>query len=585
MRAKQQLNWLVQALLLPAALAAALLIVHSFRQQRAVVEQSALETARALTQAVDLELASGRTALQVLATSPHLAAGDIGAFDRQARAVLSQIHGNNITLTDRSGQQRLNTLQPFGQALPHNGNPEVVRRVFQTGQAFVSDLYLGPVSRQPVIGIDVPVHSGDEVIYDLSMGFFPDRLGETLKRQKLPAGWVGAILDSQGFVVARTREAERYVGQRAAPALLQAMAGASEGRLETDALDGVPVVSVFSRSGVSSWSVAIGIPRAQFEHQLWVSVAWLLGGTLALLAAGFALARRLGERMVRPISTLTHHAAALGRGENVRVPPLDLEEADEVGRALDAASRMLRDREDILAFVSHDLRNPLAMLMLNIQVAQRTARKLPGGEPLYALLERMEQSGGRMAGMVDDLLAVAVSTRRRQSMLKLAAVSPLWLLQRSREAFAPLVARGDIELRVEAADGLPDVQADADRILRVFANLLDNAFKFTQRPGRVLLAASAQEGFVRFSVANSGPPLPPEDLSRMFLPFWQASEDRRGAGLGMAICRSIIETHGGCIWASAEAGMSVRIFFDLPVATASMEEREDRDATPTEPAM
>jgi signal transduction histidine kinase len=103
-------------------------------------------------------------------------------------------------------------------------------------------------------------------------------------------------------------------------------------------------------------------------------------------------------------------------------------------------------------------------------------------------------------------------------------------------------------------------------MLRVFTNLIDNALKFTTRPGRVVLRAQAESDAVRFSIANSGPALPAAERELMFQPFWQAGrEDRRGAGLGLTICRSIIEAHGGSIWAEPEPGKRARICFVLPL--------------------
>jgi NtrC-family two-component system sensor histidine kinase KinB len=185
------------------------------------------------------------------------------------------------------------------------------------------------------------------------------------------------------------------------------------------------------------------------------------------------------------------------------------------------------------------------------------------------MLGRLEQSSGRMAGMVDDLLAVAVSSQGQRSMLRPSPTSARSLLERAIEAVGPLFAREGIEMLVDSDAALPEVQVDADRMLRVFVNLLDNALKFTQRPGRVVLRARARPGAVRFSVANSGSPLPAEVHASMFLPFWQASEDLRGAGLGLSICRSIVEAHGGRIWAESEPGMCVRVCFEVPLASSS----------------
>lgn len=471
-----------------------------------------------------------------------------------------------MVVSDASGQQLLNTLRPFGESLPRHANQGQLRRVFETGRPVISDLYIGAVTRRPLVGIDVPVRRDGQVVYDISMGIFPDRLGEILRRQELPPGWVGAVFDSRGTIVARTHDADRYVGQKGAPALVERMSQLPEGRIETDTLEGIPVISVFSRSSVSQWSVAIGIPQAEFARALRTSIAWVIAGTAVLLGLGIALAQLYSARIGRSIRGLLGPAAALGRGEMIDVPALQLDEADEVGHALVSASRMLRDREEILAVVTHDLRNPLMSLVLAVNTVELMAAKLPGGAPLRERLASLADICRRMSGMVDDLLAVAVSTGGKRSMLKSVPVNAASLLDRAADAVQPLFTREGIELRIEGGAGLPDVQVDPDRILRVFVNLLDNALKFTQRSGHVVLRAEATPGGVRFSIANSGAALSDKELDRMFQPFWQARQDGRGAGLGLSICRSIVETHGGRIWSESAPGMRVRICFEMPRA-------------------
>lgn len=108
------------------------------------------------------------------------------------------------------------------------------------------------------------------------------------------------------------------------------------------------------------------------------------------------------------------------------------------------------------------------------------------------------------------------------------------------------------------AKGLYQKPPDPDRILRVFVNLLDNALKFTQRPGHVVLRAQEQPEAVRFSIANSGPALSAEELDSMFQPFWQARDDRRGASLGLSMPTQI-RSYGdgsviGCIHYGNDAG-------------------------------
>ena len=278
MTIQRQLVRLVAVTVLPAGIAAALLIGYSYERQRTVIEQRTLETARALTQAVDRELAGGQAALRVLAKSPLLAAGHLAVFHQEARHAIVDMPGNAIAVSDRTGQQLLNTMFPFGTSLPAP-NPEnvaLVRRVFETGKPVVSDLLKGVVVGRPVIAIGVPVIRDNQVRLYLSMGVFPDRLREVLVRQDLPRGWVAAIFDKQGTIVARTHEPDRYVGQKGSPDLVRRMGQVKEGRLESDTLEGIPVVAVFSRSAISDWSVAIGIPRATLAGYLWTPMAWII---------------------------------------------------------------------------------------------------------------------------------------------------------------------------------------------------------------------------------------------------------------------------------------------------------------------
>jgi PAS domain S-box-containing protein len=228
----------------------------------------------------------------------------------------------------------------------------------------------------------------------------------------------------------------------------------------------------------------------------------------------------------------------------------------------------VRDREEILAVVTHDLRNPLSALKLVATAAEHKARALPGGEPVRSMAAQIIDITRSMSSLVSDLLAIAVS-RPGRSMLKLAPVKAAALIAKAAEAARPLFAREGLGLEIEVIGELPVIQVDSERILRVFANLLDNAIKFTERPGAAVLRAEAISGSVRFCVGNTGPALSAEEMASMFQPFWQAAgADRRGAGLGLAICRSVVEAHGGSIWAEPCTGKRVRICVLLPCTHA-----------------
>jgi PAS domain S-box-containing protein len=224
----------------------------------------------------------------------------------------------------------------------------------------------------------------------------------------------------------------------------------------------------------------------------------------------------------------------------------------------------VRDREHILAVVAHDLRTPLSGITLRAAYVERKARMLPGAEDLRTSAASIGEIARAMSGLVDDLLAISAA-RSGRSMLNFLPIPPAVVVAKAAEAAQPLLAQAGLQLVVEPLGELPLIHIDLNRILRVFANLFDNALKFTEHAGRVLVRAESAHGAVLFSVANSGPALRTEEMERLFQPFWQAGrEDRRGAGLGLSICRSIVEAHGGSVWTEPAAGMRVKVCFLLP---------------------
>jgi len=205
-----------------------------------------------------------------------------------------------------------------------------------------TDMLLGPVTKKPLIAVGVPVYRGDTVVYILAAAIFPERLSELLIQQRLPADRIAAIFDGTGTIVARTHQTERFVGTKGSPDLIARMAQMAEGSVEGNVtVEGIPVLAVFSRSTVSNWTVAVGIPSGNLTSEVVHTLWWFVAGTAILLLGSLALARAIGGNIARSIQELAAPALALGSGEAVTVPPLPLKEADEVGRALTRASGML----------------------------------------------------------------------------------------------------------------------------------------------------------------------------------------------------------------------------------------------------
>ena len=214
------LRWLFAAALTPGILIGLLLSYGIYQNERQQLEQGALQTARALLKAIDSELIKAKSAALSLSRSEHLTRKNFSAFYSQAIDVIEVTGaGNNFVLSDISGQQIVNTAKPFGAPLPHHGNLAHLRRVTQTGRAAISDLYLGPVLKQPLFTIDVPVLQDSKVVFILSIGLMPDHFSQLLLDQKLPTGWIAALLDSQNIVIARNLNPKTAIGQKATPDL------------------------------------------------------------------------------------------------------------------------------------------------------------------------------------------------------------------------------------------------------------------------------------------------------------------------------------------------------------------------------
>jgi signal transduction histidine kinase len=281
-----------------------------------------------------------------------------------------------------------------------------------------------------------------------------------------------------------------------------------------------------------------------------------------------------GERL-RP-----RHSFALWREEvRLRSSPWtasNLEAADELQRRaieVDLERRFLgeqravRARDELLAVVSHDLRNPLSSILLETKTMLMLTAGDEGKGSLRVLRECAEGIKGsatRMMSLTDDLLDLA-SIERRRFRLHLQLVESRKLIDDALLTASPLAAAKRIAFAVELID-TPRVNADPDRIFRVLSNLLGNAINFTPDGGTITVRAERRGGNFSIAIADTGPGITAEHLPHVFERYWKgASTTKSGSGLGLYIARGIVEAHGGKIWAESSAA-GARFTFTLPLA-------------------
>ena len=240
----------------------------------------------------------------------------------------------------------------------------------------------------------------------------------------------------------------------------------------------------------------------------------------------------------------------------------------ENARLMAEAQEALRSREDLLAIVSHDLRNPLGVVLTSSALLLRSALPPDKGERARRQVEAIQRAGNRMNRLIRDLLDFASIEGGRLTLAR-RPLDVAALILEVVEALRPLAAPRSQKLSGEEPAADLAIHGDHDRLVQVFSHIIGNSFKFGPDGGRVRVEVSAQGREVRFVVADDGPGMPPDELANLFDRTWQAGrKSRDGIGLGLSIVKGIVEAHGGRVWAESALGEGTRIFFTVPAATA-----------------
>jgi PAS domain S-box-containing protein len=264
---------------------------------------------------------------------------------------------------------------------------------------------------------------------------------------------------------------------------------------------------------------------------------------------------------------------------NRRYSPADLRFAEVLGqrvslaidnaRLYQAARRALAAREHVLAAVSHDLKNPIGVILMGaaILAASPPVRRSP---TLDRAASTVARSAERMKRLVADLLDVA--RIEAGNLLIESSRNPVApLIRDALQMLRPMIDQKSLHVGVQLDDaGNCDVLCDRDRILQVFSNLIGNAIKFTRPGGSIQIRAEVHSTEVWFAVADSGQGISREELPLVFDRFWQAKKTARaGTGLGLSIVKGIVTAHGGRVWAESELGVGSTFIFTLPVYEAA----------------
>lgn len=299
---------------------------------------------------------------------------------------------------------------------------------------------------------------------------------------------------------------------------------------------------------------------------------------------GMLTALELTSLIVLPLTAGDRHLGSLVLGTTRESPRIYTERdamiAGGIGRRAAAAvnrallfrdaERAAQAREQVVGLVSHDLRNPLSTIMLAVDfllddivcddLAHRYEREH---------IETIGRAARTMDRLVRDLLDVT-AIEAGQLRMEPATLTADVVIADAMELLVPIALEKGIVLTADIDASLPTLSADRERLRQVLSNLGGNAIKFTPEGGRVHLGARTTEDAVEFVVRDTGPGIPPDVLPCIFVPFWQqGATARSGVGLGLAICRAIVEAHGGSIRAVSDVGAGTTFMFTIPARSVS----------------
>jgi signal transduction histidine kinase/ActR/RegA family two-component response regulator len=615
MTIRSQLILLAIGAALPVLAFAILLSIVLVEQDRMTVRRGATDQARAMMSAVDAELRGSITTIEAITASPALQGDDLSAFRAEALRVLAtQPSWLDITLSRPSGEKVLDALQ----GVVHTGqrvlDPASAARAARTRQVVVGNVDRRDAGSAPGVPIRVPVIRNGVVVYVLTALVRPESFQNMIREQRMPDGWVSGIVDASGKFVARIPA--KPAGEFSSPAFRAAVHSAPEGWYRGLTVEGMDTFTAHERSDFSHWSIGLAIPAAIVEAGAW-RTAWLMGiGITSSIAIALAITFLLGRRIAAPIVALASVARSIGSGEartaalattptlaadGAALPPEEtrraswggpamlagsVREVSDVAVALREADAAVRERQllierekdalreadrakdEFIAALSHELRNPLAALTAAAHVLRVADPTHAGAADARRVIDRQAK---HMSRMIEDLLDMSrLIAGKANLMLEtfdvgvlVASTVDAW---RSAGRFAGQVVDVDAQSVW--------VIADRTRTEQIVSNLLDNAVKFTASGKTIAVRAFREGDDAVVSVVDEGEGMPAALVERVFDVFVQGDQDagrtKGGIGVGLTLVKRLAELQGGSVRASSSGiGRGATLTVRLP-ATVSL---------------
>ena len=573
MKTRTHLFLMAAAILIPVALAFWIGVSMLLDWERESRIHRVQETARATALLVDREIAVKEALVRVIANSESLAEQNHGRVYRLAARMNAPDPLSWTLLVDAQTRPIFNTLLPFGAELKGTNRPYAAA-VLESGKTRVSGYFRGTASKRGVVSVDVPTPPGLGPRYVVSQIFDTRYFDRVFTGSKLEPNWLVGIFDANGVTIARNRHGAESAGKPMHPEMRTAALHAGSGVLRHVTHEGTEVYGVYTRSALSGWTVVIGVPVADIEAAARTAATYATLALLLLMGIAVLIAVFFGNKLSAALQQAGSVANALARGAIARPRPTRVDEVDALldglhytsealsresaarqalqhereqllvseQRARRVAEAQSQAKDNFLAMLGHELRNPLAAISGAMSVLE-----MPNLKPELAANAReiSRRQMRHLTRIVDDLLDVQ-RILSGKIVLQRAPVDLGDVLRSCVEA-KRLVDAGNHHWEAELEPAW--VEGDRTRLEQIVDNLLHNAIKYTPGGGRIAVRCKAGKDAVTVEVCDTGVGLAPELLPLIFDVLVQGptSIDRAqgGLGLGLALVKELSALHGG----------------------------------------
>lgn len=365
-------------------------------------------------------------------------------------------------------------------------------------------------------------------------------------------GWGFVVVDSGGRVILQVPDAGQQPWRF---------------RPDVQVEKGIPIIVDGQRVG-TYFNLGIRFdPRVPLTTQIRRLYSSLVLASVGAVIASILLGVLLARSLTRTLRELTNATQKVARGDLEQQVPV--RSKDELGELAVSFNQMSSDlvksrdlRRQMTADIAHELRTPLTVVLGHTE-ALSEGQLPPDSETFDIIFDETK----RLNRLVDDLRTLSLSDAGELH-LNQQQISPRELLDRAAAARKQEARGNEIQLQIEAAENLPEVYVDADRMTQVLVNLLDNALRYTPAGGQISLTARSAAGGVELIVKDNGPGIPDEDLQHLFERFYRGDKSRQreegGSGLGLAIAKSLVESQGGQIIVESMPGEGAKFIIRLP---------------------